>query len=497
MSYIDTDTVNQYGYKPNFILVNSPTKSTFFGDIIPVYKVTQELTSIVITSWESLSEFILYGQNFLVCVLSFLNQAINNTAYQSYLIINFAYQQVLEFPSILGDYTKQIETAFHTISQESTRELWWLEVKLDVRTLLDKVVKNVESIWFVLQKFYLAGFVLLCLAFLNFSTPILASTNSNSFLAKFLNNHSYISQSSLLASPNFAVTTNLNTSTSAVVIPTVSAYTVKEGDTIDKISESFGVKADTICFNNYGKLDNCVVKAGDKMYIPWVDGYIYNAVAETTANDLVSIYGVSKEEITSFNNFSYNPTSDSFSKDTLVLIPSTDFAKIAEANKKEQERKDAVVKSAEQAARNKNLQTKSIQRTNAKPDLNYMKNGFIWPTVGFISRCVQPGHIACDIANFNSPAIVASKSGVVTKTGYDAGGYGNHIIIDHGKDEKGKSIKTLYAHLASISISKGQSVTQGQKIGVMGATGYSTGIHLHYECIVDNVKQNPLEVCLP
>jgi len=126
-----------------------------------------------------------------------------------------------------------------------------------------------------------------------------------------------------------------------------------------------------------------------------------------------------------------------------------------------------------------------------------MKGGFIWPTVGVISRCVQPGHIACDIANFSSPAVVASKNGIVTKVGFEGGGYGNHIIIDHGTDENGRSIRTLYAHLASVSVSRGESVTQGQEIGVMGRTGYSTGIHLHYECIINGVKQNPLEVCLP
>ena len=506
MSYIDTETTNQYGYQPNFILVSSPSRGSFFGDIIPIYRTSQELTSVIVASWEGLSDFILYSKNFLVCVLSFLSQAINNTAYQTYLIINLAYQQVLELPSVLGNYKQQVESAFNTISKESTRELWWLEVRLDIRQLLDKLTRSVDGIWKVLQKFYLAGLVFLCLAFLNLSTPLLASSNSNSFLSRFLNNNSYVGQSSVLASKDFQVTTNLATTNNALVISSVSSYKVKDGDTLEKISEAFSVKPETICFNSYSTLENCKIKVGDNLYIPWVDGYIYSASSEIKATDLSGLYGISKEDIINLNNYSYNTSTESFPKDSLVLIPATNFAKIAEANKAEQERKDNIVKSteqaakiaAEQAARSQNLQSKSVPRSNALPDLNYMKGGFIWPTVGFISRCVQPGHIACDIANHSSPPIVASKAGTVSAVyRYDVVGYGLAVVIDHGKDENGHSQKTLYAHMNEITVTKGQKVAQGQQVGVMGQTGMAFGIHLHYECIIDGVKQDPLQVCLP
>jgi murein DD-endopeptidase MepM/ murein hydrolase activator NlpD len=498
MSYNDIESINPYGYQPNFILVNKPSKGSFFGDIVPVYRTTQELSNVIVTSWEGLSSFILNSSNFLVCVLSFLSQAINNTAYQSYLIINSAYQQVLEMPEILGGVSSKLQIAFETLAQESTRELWWLEVKLDVRTLIDQATSSISSIWKVLQKFYLAALIFLCLGFLNLSTPLLASNNSNSFLTKFLNNNSYVSQSSLIASKDFQVTTNLATTNSAVVISTVSVYTVKEGDTLDKIAESFGIKTQTICFNNYGTAEACTMKVGDKLYIPWVDGYIYNLTKDVLASDLSSVYGLAVEEIINYNNYSYNPVTLNFPKDSLVLIPGTDFAKISEANKKEQARLDAATKSAEQAARTKNLSSQAIPRTTALPDLNYMKGGFIWPTVGFISRCVQPGHIACDIANHSSPAIVASKAGTVTAVyRYDVVGYGLAVVVDHGRDENGRSQKTLYAHMSEISVSKGQKVNQGDQLGVMGQTGYASGIHLHYECIIDGVKQDPLQVCLP
>jgi len=65
-------------------------------------------------------------------------------------------------------------------------------------------------------------------------------------------------------------------------------------------------------------------------------------------------------------------------------------------------------------------------------------------------------------------------------------GYGNHVIISHGY-----GFKTLYAHMSKIYVKVGDDIKRGQTIGVVGNTGSSTGPHLHYEVIFDNVKRNP------
>ncbi|WP_159883116.1 M23 family metallopeptidase [Paenibacillus puerhi] len=83
--------------------------------------------------------------------------------------------------------------------------------------------------------------------------------------------------------------------------------------------------------------------------------------------------------------------------------------------------------------------------------------------------------------------ILASDSGSVSFAGWKSG-YGNCIIIDHKN-----GYETLYGHLSKIDVKEGDAVAKGEKIGVMGSTGNSTGIHLHFEIIQDGAQQNPLK----
>ena len=78
--------------------------------------------------------------------------------------------------------------------------------------------------------------------------------------------------------------------------------------------------------------------------------------------------------------------------------------------------------------------------------------------------------------------------GVVEFAGVQ-GGYGNVVIVRHNTNHK-----TLYAHLSRIQVRKGQSVTQGQVIGAVGSTGWSTGPHLHFEFHVNGVYTDPQRV---
>jgi murein DD-endopeptidase MepM/ murein hydrolase activator NlpD len=96
-------------------------------------------------------------------------------------------------------------------------------------------------------------------------------------------------------------------------------------------------------------------------------------------------------------------------------------------------------------------------------------------------------HAGIDLAGPVGTPIYATADGVVSEAGYNSGGYGNLIKLNHGR-----GIETRYGHLSSLAVAPGQRVTRGQVIGRMGSTGRSTGSHLHYEVRIDGRAVNPI-----
>lgn len=99
-------------------------------------------------------------------------------------------------------------------------------------------------------------------------------------------------------------------------------------------------------------------------------------------------------------------------------------------------------------------------------------------------------HSGVDIGAPMRTPIKASNDGKVIFTGW-YGGYGNVVIINHG-NINGATTTTLYAHMSSILVSKGQAVKRGQIIGKVGTTGYATGPHVHFEVRRNGATVNPL-----
>ena len=116
----------------------------------------------------------------------------------------------------------------------------------------------------------------------------------------------------------------------------------------------------------------------------------------------------------------------------------------------------------------------------------------IWPARGEVSSPFglrwngSDFHPGIDIANDFGTPIVATADGVVTDAGWNAGGYGNKVDIDHGN-----GIMTRYGHAQSIVVRPGQQVRRGQIIAYMGSTGFSTGPHVHYEVRINGEPVNP------
>ncbi|MBM7095390.1 M23 family metallopeptidase [Bacillus sp. H-16] len=113
-----------------------------------------------------------------------------------------------------------------------------------------------------------------------------------------------------------------------------------------------------------------------------------------------------------------------------------------------------------------------------------------WPAVGgYISspKGQRWGrlHKGIDIARPSSPEIRAAESGTVTSAKTESG-YGKTVRIRHSN-----GLETLYAHLDSMSVSAGDSVSRGEDIGIMGETGTATGVHLHFEVYKDGELEDP------
>ncbi|MGI6028810.1 MAG: murein hydrolase activator EnvC family protein [Candidatus Heteroscillospira sp.] len=121
---------------------------------------------------------------------------------------------------------------------------------------------------------------------------------------------------------------------------------------------------------------------------------------------------------------------------------------------------------------------------------------YIWPLPGY-----SPGsaygwrmhpilhemrfHAGEDVGAPSGTPILAADSGTVILAG-ENGGYGNCVMVSHGGGRV-----TLYAHMSSIAVSYGQSVSQGQTLGYVGSTGLSTGPHLHFEVRVNGANTDP------
>ncbi|MDY2681785.1 MAG: peptidoglycan DD-metalloendopeptidase family protein [Faecalibacterium prausnitzii] len=136
----------------------------------------------------------------------------------------------------------------------------------------------------------------------------------------------------------------------------------------------------------------------------------------------------------------------------------------------------------------------------SKPQLSF--TGFICPLKSYSRVSSEYGwrknpvsgvnklHAGTDFAAPGGTPIYAAASGYVQVAGWSSGGYGNYVIIYHGKMSDGNSYTTLYGHMRSVATSAGKYVQQGQLIGYVGSTGNSTGNHLHLEVWKGGNKAN-------
>lgn len=263
--------------------------------------------------------------------------------------------------------------------------------------------------------------------------------------------------------PNFSVTfVDPVTVISEKPRDQIIEYEVLGGDIISGIAENFGVSVDTIRWaNNLADVDT--IHPGDKLKILPVTGVAHKVASGETIYSIAKKYQAEPQAIL---DFPFNEISDDLAirAGQSLIVP------------------DGVPPSKPKPPPTQYLAKSAISETRIAD------GRFIWPSPGYIGQYFAHYHQGVDIVNPGSPAIVAADAGKVVVSGWpDRSGYGNRVIIDHGN-----GYTTLYAHLSKASVPVGDYVAKGQKIGVMGTTGRSTGIHLHLEVRKNGVALNPL-----
>ena len=244
-------------------------------------------------------------------------------------------------------------------------------------------------------------------------------------------------------------------------------YTVKEGDTLSGTAELLRLNGgvvpgwELLAASNQPDIVDVdeFIQPGQKLRVPLGRGVVHTILLDETVGDLAEQFDVTSAQIIAANSLA-NP--DLLATGEVLFIP-----------------EPGRLPSPEVAG-----------PAGAAP----ATQSFIWPitaTVRITNYMSERHPLGIDMGLSHAPGspVVAVRDGVVEFAGGNACcTYGLYVIVDHGN-----GLKTLYAHLSAIEVAKGQRVGQGQRLGPSGSTGYSTGVHLHFEVYQDGKRYNPLD----
>ncbi|WP_312470709.1 M23 family metallopeptidase [Neobacillus sp.] len=255
-------------------------------------------------------------------------------------------------------------------------------------------------------------------------------------------------------------------------------YVIQEGDVLETIAHDHGLKMANILALNPGLTEETLLKIGQELNITVPQAFVEVVVdKEVNQKETIAFANEVVEE-------SSMPKGETKEKQTGQNGSRSVTYSMTEQNgvtvKKD--------KSSEQILQQP-VNHIVIKGTKAIPSRG--EGSFAWPTSGgYVSS--QMGyrwnkmHKGIDIARPSNKTIMAADNGIVVSAGWD-GGYGNKVVIDHQN-----GFRTLYGHMSSLNVKAGQTVSKGSAIGIMGATGDATGVHLHFEVYKNGSLVNPL-----
>ena len=233
-------------------------------------------------------------------------------------------------------------------------------------------------------------------------------------------------------------------------------YTVRPGDTISGICLKFGLSniSTLIQVNDIKNVRS--IWSGQHLKVPSMDGMIHTVAQGETLAAVATRYGATVEALLDANDLA----SESLQVGQELFVPGA------------------------------RLDTESLRRAMGEVFAHPIKDKYrltsrFGPRTDPISGR-KSSHTGTDFACPTGTPIHASMSGKVAYTGFSSI-YGNYVILNHHD-----GYQTLYAHMSKIIAKKGSYVAQGDRIGLVGSTGYSTGPHLHFTVYKDSKLVDPM-----
>jgi murein DD-endopeptidase MepM/ murein hydrolase activator NlpD len=238
-------------------------------------------------------------------------------------------------------------------------------------------------------------------------------------------------------------------------------YVVQPGDTILGIAAQFGIAGETIMWANGRLEDNPdLLRVGQEVLVLPADGVYHQVGADDTVGKIAAAFSVEPSAIIEYPLNNLDSENAQITVGQWLVVP---------GGVKPYVPRQVVAYSGP-----------------VPEDASTGTGSFGWPAAGQITQGYWDRHRAIDIGSWEGAPVVAADSGYVIAAGWDDGGYGRMVVIDHGN-----GFQTLYAHLQVYYVEAGSSVAKGQAIAEVGTTGNSTGPHLHFEVRKNQVQRNP------
>ena len=244
-------------------------------------------------------------------------------------------------------------------------------------------------------------------------------------------------------------------------------YRVRPGETLSHIAQRFGLRTESLVWAN-GLSNVDILRIDQRLLIPPADGVLHTVARGDTLSGIAARYNADVEAILEYvPELRANP--NALVVGQAIMVPG------------------GRIEAPRRLVADRSLQRPAEAGAAAPGASRPASSGYAWPSYGPIFTYFSQWHRGIDISPPYGTPVYASADGVVVGTIVESWGLGWHVIVDHGD-----GYTTTYAHLSSFAVGVGERVGQGQMVGRVGATGQSTGPHVHFEVRRNGVPLNPL-----